>query len=61
MTRLVDVDGENLDRGFVNLRAAESRHEQQLHELINVRRRPDDRPLRGATLRMIAQSAEIEE
>ena len=34
MTRLFDVDGENLDRGFINLRAAESRHEQQLHELI---------------------------
>lgn len=34
MTRLFDVDGENLDRGFVNLRAVESRHEQQLNELI---------------------------
>jgi hypothetical protein len=34
MTRLFDVDGENIDRGFVNLRAAESRTEQQLHELI---------------------------
>jgi hypothetical protein len=34
MTRLFDVVGENLDRGFVNLRAAESRTEQQLHELI---------------------------
>lgn len=34
MTHLFDVNGENLDRGFVNLRAAESRHEQQLHELI---------------------------
>lgn len=34
MTRLFDVDGGNLDRAFVNLRAAESRFEQQLHELI---------------------------
>ena len=34
MTRLFDIDGEHLDRGFVNLRAAESRIEQELHTLI---------------------------
>jgi hypothetical protein len=34
MTRLFDVDGENLDRGFVNLRAAASRTEQELHTVI---------------------------
>lgn len=34
MTRLFDVDGPNLDRGFENLKAAESATEQHLHELI---------------------------
>ena len=36
MTKLFDVDGANLDRGFMNLRAAESRIEQQLHDQIEV-------------------------
>lgn len=34
MTHLFDVHGRNLDRGFVNLKAAESPFEQQLHERI---------------------------
>ena len=34
MTKLFDVDGANLDRGFMNLRAAKSRTEQQLHDQI---------------------------
>lgn len=34
MTKLFDVDGANLDRGFINLKAAESRCEQQLHDHI---------------------------
>ncbi len=34
MTRLFDVDGDNLDRGFVNLKVAASRIEQELNELI---------------------------
>jgi len=34
MTRLFDIDGPNLDRGFVNLKAAESSFEQHLHGLI---------------------------
>lgn len=34
MTRLFDVDGHNLDRGFENLKAAESPCERQLHDRI---------------------------
>lgn len=34
MTHLFDVDGANLDRGFENLKAAQSRIEQELHELL---------------------------
>jgi hypothetical protein len=34
MNKLFDVDGPNLDRGFENLKAAESRFEQQLHDRI---------------------------
>lgn len=34
MTRLFDIDGDNLDRGFMNLRSAESAHEQHLHSQI---------------------------
>lgn len=34
MTHLFDVEGPNLDRAFDNLKIAESRTEQQLHELI---------------------------
>ena len=34
MTQLFEIDGENLDPGFVNLRAAESRTERELHDLI---------------------------
>lgn len=34
MTNLFDVDGSNLDRGFLNLKASESRIEQQLHDQI---------------------------
>jgi hypothetical protein len=34
MVQLFDIDGPNLDRGFVNLKAAESPFEPQLHALI---------------------------
>jgi hypothetical protein len=34
MTNLFDVDGPNLDRGFENLKAAESPFEQQLQDQI---------------------------
>lgn len=34
MTRIFDFDGPNLDRGFVNLRAADHPTERELHDLI---------------------------
>lgn len=34
MSKLFDLDGRNLDRGFQNLKAAESPIERELHELI---------------------------
>lgn len=34
MSRIFDIDGDNLDPGFVNIRARQYRAEQELHELI---------------------------
>lgn len=34
MTRIFDIDGDNLDPGFVNIRERQSRAEQEMHELI---------------------------
>ena len=35
MTDLFDVDGQNLDPGFVNLKVAQSPIEQELNDLLN--------------------------
>lgn len=34
MTRIFDVDGDNLDQGFANIKAQRSRSEQEMHDLI---------------------------
>ncbi|MCR4268425.1 hypothetical protein [Nitratireductor sp. ZSWI3] len=34
MTRIFDIDGDNLDPGFVNIRARQSRDEQEMHDRI---------------------------